>query len=106
MFKLFFRMVDILIVVSLNQQLNSKKQKHNQYIYKTVTEQTCLHQFRRFCNFSTNEMLSLFLTKNRIINLIWNIHEKNTDYGYRYNVFIISSYMSPYIALQSPFMIR
>lgn len=33
MFKLFFRMVDILIVVPLNQQLNSKKQKHNQYIY-------------------------------------------------------------------------
>lgn len=51
MFKLFFRIVDILIVGPLNQQLNSKKQKHNQYIYKTVTEQTCLHQFRRFCNF-------------------------------------------------------
>lgn len=51
MFKLFFRMVDILIVGPLNQQLNSKKQKHNQYIYKTVTEQTCLHQFGRFCNF-------------------------------------------------------
>lgn len=45
MFKLFFRMVDILIVGPLNQQLNSKEQKHNQYIYiyKTVTEQTCLH---------------------------------------------------------------
>lgn len=55
---------------------------------------------RRFRNFQTNEMLSLFLTENRIIYLIWNIHEKNTDYGYRYNVFIISSYMSPYIALK------
>lgn len=41
MFKLFFRMVDIHIVGPLNQQLNSKKQKHNQYIYDLPSKHVC-----------------------------------------------------------------